>query len=153
MRKISSANTRAAPWNWNLFHSPFTFVAALIFYVSALAEANRTPFDIPEAESELVAGFATEYSGMRFALFFLAEWGTLYVIGAVMTTLFLGGWHVPIWTDNVVLLNISQFIVFFLKSYFWDWSILFDPDDLSLQSFIFGLASDPVRSSFRVPGA
>lgn len=109
----------AAPWNWNLFHSPFTFVAALIFYVSALSEANRTPFDIPEAESELVAGFATEYSGMRFALFFLAEWGTLYVIGAVVTTLFLGGWQVPIWTDNVVLLNVSQFLVFFLKSYFW----------------------------------
>ncbi|MCE2487502.1 MAG: NADH-quinone oxidoreductase subunit H, partial [Desulfurellaceae bacterium] len=100
-----------APWDWYAFHNPFTFIAALIFYVSALAEANRTPFDIPEAESELVAGFATEYSGMRFALFFLAEWGTLYVIGAVMTTLFLGGWHVPIWTDNVVLLNISQFVV------------------------------------------
>ena len=110
---------RWAPWDWYAFHNPFTFIAALIFYVSALAEANRTPFDIPEAESELVAGFATEYSGMRFALFFLAEWGTLYVIGAVMTTLFLGGWHVPIWTDNVVLLNISQFVVFFLKSYFW----------------------------------
>lgn len=108
-----------APWDWYAFHNPFTFIAALIFYVSALAEANRTPFDIPEAESELVAGFATEYSGMRFALFFLAEWGTLYVIGAVMTTLFLGGWHVPVWTDNVVLLNISQFVVFFLKSYFW----------------------------------
>ena len=108
-----------APWDWYAFHNPFTFIAALIFYVSALAEANRTPFDIPEAESELVAGFVTEYSGMRFALFFLAEWGTLYVIGAVMTTLFLGGWHVPIWTDNVVLLNISQFVVFFLKSYFW----------------------------------
>ncbi len=108
-----------APWDWYAFHNPFTFIAALIFYVSALAEANRTPFDIPEAESELVAGFATEYSGIRFALFFLAEWGTLYVIGAVMTTLFLGGWHVPIWTDNVVLLNISQFAVFFLKSYFW----------------------------------
>ncbi len=108
-----------APWDWYAFHNPFTFLAALIFYVSALAEANRTPFDIPEAESELVAGFATEYSGMRFALFFLAEWGTLYVIGAVMTTLFLGGWHVPIWTENVALLNISQFVVFFLKSYFW----------------------------------
>ena len=108
-----------APWDWYAFHNPFTFIAALIFYVSALAEANRTPFDIPEAESELVAGFVTEYSGMRFALFFLAEWGTLYVIGAVMTTLFLGGWHVPIWTDNVVLLNISQFLAFFLKSYFW----------------------------------
>ena len=109
----------AAPWNWFIFHSPFTFVAALVFYVSALAEANRTPFDIPEAESELVAGFATEYSGMRFALFFLAEWGTLYVIGAVMATLFLGGWQVPAWTDNLVLLNLSQFVSFFIKSFFW----------------------------------
>ena len=109
----------AAPWNWFIFYSPFTFVAALIFYVSALAEANRTPFDIPEAESELVAGFATEYSGFRFSLFFFAEWGTLYVIGAVMATLFLGGWQVPAWTDNLVLLNLSQFVLFFIKSFFW----------------------------------
>ena len=108
-----------APWDWFAFHNPFTFVALVVFYVAILAEANRTPFDLPEAESELVAGFATEYSGMRFALFFLAEWGTLYVIGAVITTLFLGGWQVPIWTNNVVLLNLSQFAVFFLKSYFW----------------------------------
>ena len=108
-----------APWDWFAFHNPFTFVALVVLYVALLAEANRTPFDLPEAESELVAGFATEYSGMRFALFFLAEWGTLYVIGAVITTLFLGGWQVPIWTNNVVLLNLSQFAVFFLKSYFW----------------------------------
>ncbi|MEW6299179.1 MAG: NADH-quinone oxidoreductase subunit NuoH [Thermodesulfobacteriota bacterium] len=108
-----------APWEWFVFYNPFTFVSAVVFYVAALAEGNRTPFDLPEAESELVAGFATEYSGMRFALFFLAEWGNLYVIGAVMTTLFLGGWQVPAWTENVVLLNLSQFVVFFLKAYFW----------------------------------
>jgi NADH-quinone oxidoreductase subunit H len=108
-----------APWDWFLFYNPFTFVSAVVFYVAALAEGNRTPFDLPEAESELVAGFATEYSGMRFALFFLAEWGNLYVIGAVVATLFLGGWQVPVWTDNVVLLNLSQFVVFFLKAYFW----------------------------------
>lgn len=108
-----------APWEWFVFYNPFTFVSAVVFYVAALAEGNRTPFDLPEAESELVAGFATEYSGMRFALFFLAEWGNLYVIGAVMTTLFLGGWQVPAWTENVVLLNLSQFAVFFLKAYFW----------------------------------
>lgn len=108
-----------APWDWFVFHNPFTFIALSVFYVAALAEANRTPFDLPEAESELVAGFATEYSGMRFALFFLAEWGTLYVIGAVITTLFLGGWQVPLWTNNAVLLNLSQFVVFFVKAYFW----------------------------------
>jgi NADH-quinone oxidoreductase subunit H len=108
-----------APWDWFVFHNPFTFVAAFMFYVAALAEGNRTPFDIPEAESELVAGFCTEYSGFRYLLFFMAEWGNLYVIGAVATTLFFGGWQVPLWTNNVVLLNISQFAVFFLKSYLW----------------------------------
>jgi len=107
------------PWNWFVFHSPFTLIAALVFYISALAESNRTPFDIPEAESELVAGFASEYSGMRFALFFLAEWGALYVIGAIMTTLFFGGWQIPPVTDNVVLQQVLQFGTFFVKSYFW----------------------------------
>lgn len=108
-----------APWHWFLFHSPFTFVAFFIFFVAALAEGNRTPFDLPEAESELVAGFCTEYSGMRYLLFFLAEWGNLYVIGAIVTTLFLGGWQVPHVTDNAVILAVLQFGVFFLKSYFW----------------------------------
>ena len=109
-----------APWDWFAFQSPVTFLAALVFYISALAETNRTPFDIPEAESELVAGYTTEYSGFRFALFFLAEWGSLYVTGALMTILFLGGWQIPVgWTDNAALLNVAQFTVFFLKSYFW----------------------------------
>jgi NADH-quinone oxidoreductase subunit H len=108
-----------APWHWFLFANPFTFVAFFIFFVAALAEGNRTPFDLPEAESELVAGFCTEYSGMRYLLFFLAEWGNLYVIGAIVTTLFLGGWQVPPVTDNPVILAVLQFGVFFLKSYFW----------------------------------
>lgn len=107
-----------APWDWYVFANPFMFVGALTFYVAALAEGNRTPFDIPEAESELVAGFCTEYSGFRYLLFFMAEWGNLYVIGAIATLLFFGGWQVPAWTTNVVLLNLSQFVVFFLKSYF-----------------------------------
>ncbi|TMA75241.1 MAG: NADH-quinone oxidoreductase subunit NuoH [Deltaproteobacteria bacterium] len=108
-----------APWHWFLFHNPFTFTAFFIFFVAALAEGNRTPFDLPEAESELVAGFCTEYSGMRYLLFFLAEWGNLYVIGAIVTTLFLGGWQVPHVTDNPFVLAVLQFGVFFLKSYFW----------------------------------
>src|SRR6266852_543630 len=108
-----------APWDWFVFHNPFTFVAAFMFFVSALAEGNRTPFDLPEAESELVAGFCTEYSGMRYLLFFLAEWGNLYVIGAIVTTLFLGGWQVPHVTDNPFVLAVLQFGVFFVKSYFW----------------------------------
>jgi NADH-quinone oxidoreductase subunit H len=109
-----------APWTWFLFHNPFVFVAFFIFFVAALAEGNRTPFDLPEAESELVMGFATEYSGMRNLLFFMAEWGNLYVIGAIVTTLFLGGWQIP-WAlpDHPVLRTVLQFATFFLKSYFW----------------------------------
>jgi NADH-quinone oxidoreductase subunit H len=108
-----------APWNWFIFANPFTFVAFFIFFTSALAEGNRTPFDLPEAESELVAGFVTEYSGVRYLMFFMAEWGNLYVIGAVVTTLFLGGWQIPHVTDSVVLSTILEFVTFFVKSYFW----------------------------------
>ncbi len=107
------------PWNWHMFHSPFALAAFLLFFVSALAEGNRTPFDLPEAESELVAGFATEYSGMRMLLFFLAEWGNLYLIGALMATLYMGGWQVPPFTENAVLLGVAQFLSIFLKSCFW----------------------------------
>jgi NADH-quinone oxidoreductase subunit H len=74
---------------WNAFWMP---VAALIYLICATAETNRAPFDIPEAESELVAGFHTEYSGMRFALFFLAEYSNMLIVAAVATTLFFGGW-------------------------------------------------------------
>ncbi|HYB92474.1 MAG TPA: NADH-quinone oxidoreductase subunit NuoH [Candidatus Binataceae bacterium] len=106
------------PQHWFLFANPFCFIAASILFISALAEGNRTPFDLPEAESELVAGFATEYSGMRYSLFFMAEWGNLYIIGAIMTTLFLGGWQVPHVSSSPVVMNILQLIVFNVKVLF-----------------------------------
>jgi NADH-quinone oxidoreductase subunit H len=108
-----------APWDWFVFANPFAFVAFFLFFTAALAEGNRTPFDLPEADSELVAGFVTEYSGVRYLMFFLVEWGNLYIIGALVTSLFLGGWNIPHITDSVVLQTILEFLVFFAKSYFW----------------------------------
>jgi len=83
------------PWEWLIFHNPFSLVAFVIYFIAALAEGNRTPFDLPEAESELVSGYNTEYSGMRFAAFFLAEFANIYLMSAIATTLFLGGWQIP----------------------------------------------------------
>jgi NADH-quinone oxidoreductase subunit H len=96
---------------WNVFWMP---VAAIIYLICATAETNRAPFDIPEAESELVAGFHTEYSGMRFAMFFLAEYSNMFIVTAVATTLFFGGWKSP---PLLGFLPIPGVVWFFLKVY------------------------------------
>jgi NADH-quinone oxidoreductase subunit H len=79
--------------DWYVFRQP---LAAVIFFVAAIAEGNRTPFDMTEADSEIVAGFATEYSGMRFGFFFFAEYVNVFVLSALTVTLFLGGWNAPL---------------------------------------------------------
>ena len=92
-------------WNWYIFGGPgsiakllvmpFTVGMALIYFISTLAETNRIPFDIPEGESEIVAGYHTEYSGMKFAMFFFAEYASMFIVSALITTLFFGGWNSP----------------------------------------------------------
>ena len=103
------------PWQWHISNNPFMIVMFFVFFISSLAEGSRTPFDLPEAESELVSGYNTEYSSMRFALFFLAEWGNLFVIGAMTTVLFLGGWQAPEALNGSVWLTPVQFIIFMTK--------------------------------------
>jgi NADH:ubiquinone oxidoreductase subunit H len=107
------------PYEWHMFANPFGFVCFFIFFISALAEGNRTPFDLPEAESELVSGYNTEYSGFRFSIFALAEWVNLIVLGGVVTTVFLGGWNVP-FVDSVdaegsFWLKAAAFVIFAVK--------------------------------------
>jgi NADH-quinone oxidoreductase subunit H len=106
-----SAIVEAQSTIWNVFWMP---VAAIIYLICATAETNRAPFDIPEAESELVAGFHTEYSGMRFAMFFLAEYSNMFIVAAVATTLFFGGWKSP---PLLGFLPVPGVVWFFLKVY------------------------------------
>lgn len=94
---------------WFVFYQPLAF---LLYLTAATAETNRAPFDIPEAESELVAGFHTEYSGMRFGLFFLAEYTEMFVVASVATVLFLGGWHGPFLSGVWWFLAKVYFLIF-----------------------------------------
>jgi NADH-quinone oxidoreductase subunit H len=80
--------------NWFLFAAfPGPFIAFFVYFIAALAEVNRAPFDLPEAESELVSGYATEYSGMRWGVFYMGEYANMFLISAIAVTAFLGGWQ------------------------------------------------------------
>ncbi len=96
---------------WNIIRQP---VAFLVFIISGTAELNRIPFDMPEAESELCTGYNVEYSSMKFALFFLAEYIHMIVYASLVTTLFLGGWHGPAFLPGVVWFFIKMFAIIFL---------------------------------------
>ncbi len=107
------------PWLWFILVQPLGF---LIYYTCGLAETNRSPFDLPEAESELVAGYLTEYSGIRWALFFLGEYANMVIVSCIATTLFLGGWSGPGTNEGFWVSMLGDFwgtVVFNLFAVFW----------------------------------
>ena len=101
MDLVYIGDCQAGPvWNWFIFHDPFTFLVFWVYFTCATASVNRAPFDLAEAESELVAGFHTEYSGLRWSFFFMAEYGSMLAVSLLASILFLGGWHGPIPVAN-----------------------------------------------------
>ncbi|MDH4156841.1 MAG: NADH-quinone oxidoreductase subunit NuoH [candidate division Zixibacteria bacterium] len=106
-------------FNWFIFRVPFGPIAFVTYIIAGTAEANRTPFDIPEAEQELVAGYNVEYSGMKFAMFFLAEFINLFTVSAIATTLFLGGWNGPILPSWLWFLGKTLLVVLLLMLFRW----------------------------------
>ena len=105
--------------HWNFFFLPFGTIAFFIYLISAYAETNRTPFDLPEAESELVAGYHTEYSAMKFAMFFMAEYANMVTVACLATLLFFGGWLGPVISDNPIIVAILPVVWFCLKVFFF----------------------------------
>jgi NADH-quinone oxidoreductase subunit H len=112
--KLSDIVAAQSGFKWFILMQPLAFI---LFITCATAETNRAPFDLPEAESELVAGFHTEYSGMRFAVFFLAEYTNMFIASAVGTVLFLGGWHGP-FLPGVVWFLLKVYALIFLMMWF-----------------------------------
>jgi NADH-quinone oxidoreductase subunit H len=115
MMMSGSANlsdiVRAQSQSWFIFYQP---VAFFVFLMAAVAETNRTPFDMPEAETELVAGYATEYSGIRYGLFFMAEYAGMFVMSGLATVCFLGGWSGP---ELPLIGKFSGLVWFLIKVY------------------------------------
>lgn len=125
-----SRQQQGGAWRWLIVSQPFTMLGFIVFFVTSLASNKRAPFDLPESESELVAGYHTEYSGLRFSLFYLAEYNAMFVMSAVMTVLFLGGWDDPLgmistWSHSIprqtfswelVAMNLTALGVFIFKT-------------------------------------
>jgi len=119
--------SRSLMWNWYLFHDPFTFAAFWTYFTCATASCKRAPFDLAEAESELVAGFHTEYSGFRWLSIFMAEYGSMFAVSGIASLLFLGGWHIGVLPDDPTAYlggffgNLINVIVFIGKC----WTLVF----------------------------
>jgi NADH-quinone oxidoreductase subunit H len=115
---LSNVVNWQAQHGWLVIYAPLSF---FIFLVASFAETNRTPFDLPEAETELVGGYHTEYSSMKFALFFLAEYSNMVAASGMMVTLFFGGWTLPFWgldqPAHSVVIGVAQIIIFILKMF------------------------------------
>jgi NADH-quinone oxidoreductase subunit H len=114
------AQQAGAFWNWYVFRDPFTFCAFWTFFTCATASCKRAPFDLAEAESELVAGFHTEYSGFRWLIFFMAEYGSMFAVSGIATLMFLGGWHLGVVPGELsaslgVLGHVINVLVFIVK--------------------------------------
>jgi NADH-quinone oxidoreductase subunit H len=117
------ASQNAALWlgfipRWNVIPQ---FLGFVVFFVAAFAETNRTPFDLPEADAELVAGYHTEYSSMKFAMFFMAEYINVIVASAMTTTLFFGGWGFPGFHPHGVMGGLLSIAIFSAKTLFFVW--------------------------------
>jgi NADH-quinone oxidoreductase subunit H len=121
MQLSEIVNQQAEMWFIFKGHIP-AFIAFIIYLIASHAETNRGPFDLPEAESELTAGYHTEYSGIQFGFFYLAEYLNMFIVAAIAATMFLGGWmpfHIPGWEGfNAVMDYIPPFVWFFGKTFF-----------------------------------
>lgn len=118
-----SLQQRGFWWNWLVFHDPFTFAAFWTYFTCAMASCKRAPFDLAEAESELVAGFHTEYSGFRWLVIFMAEYGSMFAVSGIANLMFLGGWSLGLGFEMTDVLgtffgNVVNVFVFIFKGWF-----------------------------------